>query len=334
MAATAATRWKLGLFVVVSLGLALGSLLWLGETRFWRNTVPIVTYFDESVQGLDIGSPIKFRGAPIGTVSRITIAPDRRHIEVESQIFTENLVRLGIVERGALAGASLGIPPDLRAQLTPAGITTGLTFVQIDVFDPERYPPPPLPFPTPPNYVPAVPSVLKDIQEAVMISLAELPEIERTLERALGETDQTLAEVRGLARSLGAKDGPLLGLLGRLDTLAGTLDRGILASRPGETAASFREAADALADTARKVGAASQDVNRASQRVGLATDQVRLEVRGVADDLREALDSFRESADAVRALADYLERDPRSLLRGRRPESTGPPGGVRDVGRR
>ncbi len=333
MPTTPATRWKLGLFVLVGLALLLGALFWLGANALGRETVAIVTYFDESVQGLSVGSPVTFRGAPIGTVSRIAVAPDRRRIEVACSVLVDSLVRLGLIERGMLGGKAPEFPSDLRTQLTLAGIT-GLLYVQIDFFDPESYPPPPLPFRAPPNYVPSVPSVLRDLREGVMVALARLPDVEERLTGVLGKTDSALTDVQALARSLAAKDGPLVGALARLDELAGSLDRDVGEARLGETAASVRGAANALADTARKLGTTSAEIDRAAQRVGLASDQVGRNAGGVADELREALDRVRESAESVRTLADYLERDPGSLLRGRASGSAGPPGGVRDAGRR
>ena len=47
-----------------------------------EETVSFVTYFDESVQGLEVGAPVKLRGVPIGHAVDIGFAPDRRHIEV------------------------------------------------------------------------------------------------------------------------------------------------------------------------------------------------------------------------------------------------------------
>jgi ABC-type transporter Mla subunit MlaD len=67
MATTATNHWKLGLFVLVGLFVMFGALFWLGARRFQRTSFPAVSYFDESVQGLDVGSPVKFRGVTVGT---------------------------------------------------------------------------------------------------------------------------------------------------------------------------------------------------------------------------------------------------------------------------
>ena len=62
-------HWKLGLFVVAGVGLFLALLGGLGARGLRKETVTYTTYFDESVQGLDVGSPVKFRGVTIGNVA-------------------------------------------------------------------------------------------------------------------------------------------------------------------------------------------------------------------------------------------------------------------------
>ncbi len=86
MAVDASQRWKLGLFVVLTSILGFVILVWLGTVGLSRNKTQVVSYFDESVQGLDVGSPVKFRGVRIGRVADIGIGPDRRHVEVTSDV--------------------------------------------------------------------------------------------------------------------------------------------------------------------------------------------------------------------------------------------------------
>ena len=95
MVVSAANRWKLGVFVVLGMGLGFITLLWLGTAGFGERDFRIVSYFNESVQGLDVGSSVKFRGVPIGRVAKIRIAPDGRHVEVMSDVKIDALARLG-----------------------------------------------------------------------------------------------------------------------------------------------------------------------------------------------------------------------------------------------
>src|SRR5436309_1716956 len=168
MATTATNHWKLGLFVLLAVGVTLGTLFWLGARRFRRESFPAISYFDESVQGLDVGSPVKFRGVTVGTVSDITIAPDHRHVQVTADMYVDALVRLGLRMRAPRSGEEF-TAPNLRVQLASAGIT-GVRFIQTDFFDPERFPPPRLPFEPPWNYVPSAPSTLKNVEETSSVA--------------------------------------------------------------------------------------------------------------------------------------------------------------------
>ena len=62
-------HWKLGLFVVVGFCAAVATAVFFGAQSLRNETVRYKTYFDESVQGLEVGSFVKFRGVTIGTVS-------------------------------------------------------------------------------------------------------------------------------------------------------------------------------------------------------------------------------------------------------------------------
>src|ERR1700745_1404558 len=163
MATTATNHWKLGLFVLLGIVAMLGTLFWLGARRFHRESFPAVSYFGESPQGLDVGSPVKFRGVTVGPVADITIAPDHRHVQVTSDIYVDALQRLGLGDHAPRKGEEF-INPLLRMQLVSAGIP-GVRFLQTDFFHPGRNPPPTLPFETPWNYVPSAPSTLKSVSD-------------------------------------------------------------------------------------------------------------------------------------------------------------------------
>ena len=64
--ASARVNFSVGLFMTAGLGLATLAVIWLGMTSFLRKGELYVTYFDESVQGLNVDSPVKYRGVPVG----------------------------------------------------------------------------------------------------------------------------------------------------------------------------------------------------------------------------------------------------------------------------
>ncbi|HYD48388.1 MAG TPA: MlaD family protein, partial [Terriglobales bacterium] len=84
--ASESSKFQVGVFVIIAVVIGVGTIIWLGATRLFEETETFVTYFSESVQGLDSGSPVKFRGVQSGRVGSIRIAPDGNLIEVELDI--------------------------------------------------------------------------------------------------------------------------------------------------------------------------------------------------------------------------------------------------------
>lgn len=64
--------FKLGLFVILSFALTAAMLIAFGAGQFFKTEPLAETYFNESVQGLDIGSEVKYKGVKIGAVKSIT----------------------------------------------------------------------------------------------------------------------------------------------------------------------------------------------------------------------------------------------------------------------
>lgn len=104
----------MGLFMIAGLALAVTAVIWLGMSDYLEKGRIYVSYFDESVQGLDKDSPVKYRGVAIGRVKSVGLAPDATLIEV---VLT--------IER------DVKLEPDMFAQLKSVGIT-GIMFIEID----------------------------------------------------------------------------------------------------------------------------------------------------------------------------------------------------------
>ena len=64
--------FKLGLFVILAFGLTAAMLIAFGAGEFFKSEILAETCFDESVQGLEVGSEVKYKGVKIGTVKAIT----------------------------------------------------------------------------------------------------------------------------------------------------------------------------------------------------------------------------------------------------------------------
>ena len=301
--------WKLGVFVLGGLGLAFAALVWLGAGDWNRKTRTIVTYFDESVQGLEIGAALKFRGVPVGTVSAITIAPDLRHVKVTSQVYEDVLQKLGLAGKGPVLREMEETQTPLRIQVASAGIT-GVKFLLVDYFDPKRFPIQQLPFDPGPDYMPSTPSTLKSIEEAVVEVGMKLPLLTIQASETLARLTDVVENFEQTIRPLVAKGGAVSQLLAQYERTgaqfqqtARSLDDSDRDARLAETTGAVREAAAAFA--------------------GLTADGSVL-----AEDARSSLAELQDTLESVRTLTDYLERDPASIVRGRaipeRPETPRP----------
>jgi len=108
------TKFTVGLFLACGMVFVVLIIIWLGMSRFFERGRYYVTYFDESVQGLNLDSPVKYRGVFIGRVERIEVAPDSKLIQVVLKIESGQILDHHIV-----------------AQLKSVGIT-GSMFVELD----------------------------------------------------------------------------------------------------------------------------------------------------------------------------------------------------------
>jgi len=108
------TYFLVGFFVLAGALIAVGTVIWLGASQYLQKGERFVTYFDESVQGLQVDSSVKYRGVEIGMVEKIQVAPDYRLIEVVMKINFS----------GDAANKTI-------AKLKAAGIT-GIVYVELD----------------------------------------------------------------------------------------------------------------------------------------------------------------------------------------------------------
>ncbi|MCU1281366.1 MAG: uncharacterized protein JWM53_4912, partial [bacterium] len=191
---TPANHWKLGLFVVVGFALLVCTIVFLGAQSLKKKVVSYRTYFDESVQGLEVGSAVRFRGVTIGSVSEIDIAADRRLVGVTSALTVKDLNKLGLSE-GKGRQVHIGVPTDLRAQLASQGIT-GVKFLQIDFFSVEDNPLPELPFAEPENYLPAAVSTMKNLEDSVVRTVNRMPELADSILKITTQINQLLGEFK------------------------------------------------------------------------------------------------------------------------------------------
>jgi len=175
--------YRLGLFVVVSIATLAALLFVLGGRKLFQPTYTFETYFAESVAGLEIGSPLRFRGVPLGQVSEIltSAAEYERNVPLfkrRNYIVVRAKVNLSAVEAIQVRhDAPEMVKIGLRAQTQLAGIT-GQQYLALDFRDPTKYRP--LEFGWTPkyDYVPSVPSLSGEIIANAQLFMGKLSEID------------------------------------------------------------------------------------------------------------------------------------------------------------
>jgi paraquat-inducible protein B len=314
--ASPSNHWKLGLFVVCGVTLGLSALVLLSARSLRTETVQYKSYFDESVQGLETGSPVKFRGVTIGRVSAIDVAPDRRHVAVTSELGVDaiNLMGLGSGKGKKLA---IRVPPDLRVQIASAGIT-GVKFVQLDFFPIKTNPPIDLPFPVSVNYIPAAVSTMKNLEDAVIQAVDRFPDMADASMKAMDKLNLLLNDIEAIhlpaqaASTLAKTDSTLTAV----QTAVTRLDTGRLSAQAEKTLAELSGTAIRMNHILDRLDG-DKGVVASAQRASDAVGDAALSARGLGEDLSTTLRDVQLLTESLSRLASALERDSDMLVKGR-----------------
>jgi paraquat-inducible protein B len=291
----------IGVFVIGALVLVVAAILLWGSGRLFRTTAEVVCYFEGSVNGLEVGAPVKARGVPIGKVARIQLRhrqrPDDYRIPVFIALDLHRLVDLGVEDPTPQTLRDY-IARGLRARLESQSIITGALYVNL-----QRFPGSPIVLSQvgPPGEYPEIPTMptqLAEVSKSLTAILSKLQAVDfaafiSTLESAGGSIDR-LASAEHLPRALKEATATLQSYR----RLADNLNAGV----PPLLAQVQAATGDARTTIAGLDGAAER----------LIAPQAPLSVR-----LNEGLADVSRAANAVRELAEYLRRNPNALLVGK-----------------
>lgn len=311
--ATPTNNFKLGLFVLAGIATGFILLLGLGARALQRDTTRFETYFNESVQGLEVGSPVKYRGVTIGTIHSVDIGPDRKHVKVEMDLDTNDVKRLGLAEDSE----HVHIPPELRTQIVSQGIT-GVKFTQIDFFDPKTSPVEALPFPVRNNYIPATASLLKSLEDAVVNAVGRLPEMADKVVGIIANIDGLLSEFRQsnvsetAVKTLGYADQ----VMKDVDRLVNQVHDSNVVGKTTSTIENLDQAVTKLNTGLEKI-TSEKGVLSSVQRATDAYADLGRNANSTNRELEKTLREVRETVESIKTLVDALEREPDMLVKGR-----------------
>jgi paraquat-inducible protein B len=325
-----------GLFVLGALVLGMVALFSFGGVSFFSKPERFIVYFDESIHGLDEGSPVKLRGVRIGRVVGLKVraipaAPDsgdsRSVVAVVCELSRDVVAdgqgnSLDVSDRAELQRL---VDEGLRAQLGVIGYATGLLYVELDFYDPAAYPP-----------------LRRDSVESAYLELPAVPsksaEFLRNLDEILSNIKDVdfpglATEARGLiadlrsqvkAADLAAVSREWAAAGQAVSTLAASPEvKAVLANAASASARLDRVLGDlekATGPGAEQFNLALQDARAAMQQLSETTLVMKRFLNAqqfLGDDASKAFGRLGEAAAAVARLADFLERNPNALLSGR-----------------
>jgi ABC-type transporter Mla subunit MlaD len=313
---------RLGLFVVVVVLTALATAVFFVQRVRRQAVIGMVTYTTDNVSGLDVSSPVRYRGVAVGQVTEVRVDPrgDIAVVEVDFDLFLDRLNTIGVNVKRIRQFTDLGgMLPNLRAQVVGNPVT-GEAYLLLDV---PKNPPPPLALGFTPDrpYVASVPSMMGQVQDRLpevlntaQETLQTLREIVARVPSSLDRSDRFFTNIERIFRE---SDLQALSTDSRkfFSTTTAQMERMTndlqgLVGAEGPLVTFAEEARTAMREA--DLPAASRSSREAMERTSLA-----------ADDLRRSLPAIRQSLDELRDLARQIQDQPESVMYGPRPPATG-----------
>jgi paraquat-inducible protein B len=318
----------IGAFVVGGILLFIAAVILLGAGSFGSAKPTAIAYFDDSVSGLDIGAPVKFRGVSIGKVSQVLLrtanqAPTDYSVPVVMEFTPDLLTRRGLdqalLQKQGLRGS---VERGLRAKLQQQSVVTGVLYVELDYFPDTAFRLHESKGET--AEIPTLPSNLGALTKAVSQTLDQLSRIDfvaitQKVDSILGRIDKGASEIE-----FAKINGNLVQASANISKITG--DPAITKAVADFSAA--MQGIDGLVKRlSGKVDPVSQDIQamaaagrKALERLNETSENFRTLTKPGSParrDLDQALADVSEAAQAIRSLADFIERNPETIIQGR-----------------
>jgi len=311
------TKFITGLFVLSGLLIGAIAIIWLGASDMFLKGALYNVYFDESVQGLQVDSAVKYRGVEIGKVKSINVAPDNTLIEVVMKI-----------------DLSSALQKNTYAQLRTAGLT-GIVFIELDRISPEivvnfRDVPFSSDHPVIPSRRSETSRLLADantiVQNVKAIDFKGVAEQIKHSARSL-EVFMTDRRLTGIVANLESAslnlDRSAAGIKEKIDAfetesvkkdIAATLDetRGLITTTRQDISATLAETRGLILSARQEIEA--MQLPRQAAKAGEAIEALDKSSRSIALELQDSAENLRTTSEALKSLAESLKNNPSELI--------------------
>lgn len=288
--------FKIGLFVILGLLLLAGAIILFGGSKFFVKKVTVETYFDQSVQGLSVGSALQFQGVQIGNVSYIGFVfneykTTKQYVLVRAEIYGDKVAgkgkrRLYETDKAREEGFKEMISQGLRLQLASQGIT-GVAFLNAVYLDPDRYPPLEHEWKPEYPYIPSAPGTISQITETIedlseSIDNIDFKQISEEIERLVASLNKAVEEAK-----VGELSKDLSELIGSLNSATTELNSILKSNEAKETLANVTSITYDLKNT----------LNRTDRLLSSREHSVKLtleNIERISEDLREFMETVKK----------------------------------------
>jgi phospholipid/cholesterol/gamma-HCH transport system substrate-binding protein len=295
----------LGLFVTLGVVLGVAVIIWIGASKYFEKGDRYATYFDESVQGLQRDSAVKYRGVDVGRIESIRVAPDNRLIEVVMKINLKEDVEKNSV-----------------AYLRVAGIT-GIVFIELDRRDPEAPDvSPKLDFASQYPIIPSRPSQIRQIFSGIdeiieKIKQLDLEDVARSV-KATGKAAENLIGGPQMTKTLQN----LESISTSIDLAAARIEKltasGKLEGVLDDTRTTLAEARSLIVATRDEIRALK--LAETAEKTNRVVDNLSRTSRTTARDIQIMSDNLKRTSETLERLVERLEANPSDLIFSRPPQ--------------
>ncbi|HBA55319.1 MAG TPA: hypothetical protein DCZ04_12925 [Syntrophorhabdus aromaticivorans] len=312
-----ANKTMIGAFVVGGIALALLAVIVFSSGKFLRKTVVYVMYFEGSVKGLSVGSPVVFRGVKVGSVKNVELQFDAKDFTVLIPVYVEmDPAKIKAVKGAPEDGEYMDelIRRGLRAQLELQSVVTGQLMINVDFFPskPARLVGTDTRYREIPTVSSPLDELLKTAQELPLKDLFDralkaIEGVERVVNSpkvsaSLDELSESLVESRKILAKIDTEIAPVLSNI----------------KSTTESAQRIAAKAETIPEQMDKTLVAVQSALKQAENTLAAVQEVVSENSAMAQETGETLREVSNAARSVRFLTDYLQRHPEALWRGKK----------------
>ena len=292
-----------GAFVLVFGTALIGFTLWLSSGKSYRTSYDTYqTYMQDSVAGLNLNAPVRYRGVEVGRVRKIALAPGN----------VEQVQLTLAIERGT------PVKTDTVAVLQMQGLT-GLAFVELSGGgrnSPALQKQPDADYPV----IKAGPSLMTRLDSAVTSLLTNLNKTSENINALLDADNRraikkTLADIESLSSTLAARSKLIdSGLVDAAHTMKNTAR---LTDELAQLAPRMQHSAKAFDHMAEQLSQAGTNANSTLDNTRKFTSETLPEIQQLVTQLRDLTGSLQR-------VSNQLDQDPSVLLYGKPAAKHGP----------